>query len=51
MVALFECLVDVDRRLRKEEMPKLVNAIRQLQIKKRAIMSQVNCGLGQANRF
>lgn len=35
VVALFELLIEIDQRLRKEEMPKLIMVIRQLQTKKK----------------
>ena len=34
MVALFDLLIEIDRRLIKEEMPKLLRVIKALQIKK-----------------
>ena len=34
IVAFVECLIEMDRNLRKKEMPKLIEVIKQLQINK-----------------
>jgi len=36
IVAFAECLIDMDRDLRKKEMPKLIEVIKQLHVKKTA---------------
>jgi hypothetical protein len=39
MVALFELLIEVDREQRKIEIPRLINIIKQIQIKKEGIVN------------